>query len=102
MDPSLIGKLGNKLEETTSATKVSRDNVVPAGKSGSKGSAGDKVELTSDARLLEKLDKALANAPDVDEARVAEVKAAIESGNYEINPDAIADAMLQFEKLLGD
>ena len=75
MDPSLTAKLGNKLEETTSSTKVSRDNVVPAGKPESKGSASDKVELTSDARLLERLDKALANAPDVDETRVAEIKA---------------------------
>lgn len=102
MDPSLISKLGNKLDETASTSKVSRDNAVPAGKPGSKGPAGDKVELTNDAKLLERLDKALANAPDVDETRVAEIKAAIASGNYEIDPDAIADAMLRFEKLLGD
>ena len=102
MDPSLTSKLGNKLDEAAGTTKVSRDNVVPAGKPAAKGAPSDKVELTNDAKLLEKLDKALANAPDVDEARVAEIKAAIEGGNYEIDADAIADAMLHFERLLGD
>ena len=103
MDPSLTAKLGNKLDETTSTTKVSQGTVAPmAGKPDAKGPASDKVELTNDAKLLEKLDKALASAPDIDEVRVAEIKAAIESGNYEINADAIADAMLRFEQLLGD
>ena len=43
-----------------------------------------------------RLDKALASAPDIDETRVAEIKAAIENGNYEIDADAIADALIRF------
>ena len=102
MDPSLTGKVGNKLDETTSATKVSRETVVPAGKPAHTSPASDNVELTNDAKLLERLDKALASAPDIDETRIAEIKAAIENGDYEIDADAIANAMLRFERLLGD
>jgi negative regulator of flagellin synthesis FlgM len=101
MDPSLTGKLGNKLDET-SATKVSREKVVPAGKPAEQSVPSDKVELTSNAKLLERLDKALASAPDIDEARISEIKTAIENGNYEIDSDAIAQAMLRFERQLGD
>jgi len=101
MDPSSIGKAGNKLNET-SASKVSSDSQAPAGKDAGAVSKGDTVELTSHAKLLERLDKTLASLPAVDDARVAEVKAAIENGEYEIDADAIADAMLRFERSLGE
>ncbi len=101
MDPSSIGKAGNKLNET-SASKVSSDAQAPSSKGSAPASKSDTVELTSHAKLLERLDKALASLPAVDDARVAEVKAAIENGEYEIDADAIADAMLRFERSLGE
>ena len=41
--------------------------------------------------------KALAAAPPVDAARVANVRAALASGSYAVDPHAIADAMLRLE-----
>lgn len=100
MDNS-IGKLGNKVDDT-SVKRASGDNK-PAGKAGS-GTAqrGDTVELTSSAQLLSRLEETLKTAPAVDAAKVAEVKAAIASGNYDIDSSAIADAMLRFERSLGE
>ncbi len=101
MDPSSIGKASGKLNET-SASKVSGDKAAQTSAATGAKSRGDTVELTSHAKLLERLDKTLATLPAVDEVRVAEIKTAIENGEYEIDADAIADAMLRFERSLGE
>ncbi len=100
MDQGSIGKLGGKVDEATSGNKVARDSAAPDAIKVGPGNAADTVELTSSARLLERLEKTLAELPGIDSARVAEVKAAIESGDYEIDADAIADAMIRFERSL--
>jgi negative regulator of flagellin synthesis FlgM len=58
-------------------------------------SAGETVELTSSAKLLERLEKTLASLPEIDRARVDAVKTAIENGDYEIDSDSIAAALLR-------
>lgn len=102
MDQSSIGKLGNKVDESTAGNKVSRDQGAAGTGRQAPASPGDTVELTDGARLLERLEKSLADLPGVDAARVAEVKTAIENGEYEIDADAIADAMIRFERSLGE
>ena len=101
MDPSTLGKVGGKVEDTGVNRKVqgSPEDSKRAAQSGV--AANDTVELTSSAKLLERLDKTLASMPVVDNDRVAAVKAAIENGDYQIDADAIADAMLRFELSLG-
>ena len=101
MDQNPIGKLGSKIDESANS-KATADTSAAASPSSSAKQSSDTVELTSGARLLERLEKTLADLPGVDEARVAEVKTAIESGNYEIDADAIADAMIRFERSLGE
>ena len=102
MDQGSIGELGGKVDESATGSKVSQDSGASGVAKQGPASAGDTVELTSSARLLERLEKTLAGLPAVDSGRVAEVKAAIESGNYEINADAIADAMIRFERSFGE
>lgn len=100
MDPSALGKLGNKVDETTSrklAASVSTGSAAQG-----TAATSDTVRLTSGGQLLERLEKSLASLPDIDSARVAEVKAAIESGEYQIDADAIAAAMIRFEKAFGE
>ncbi len=101
MDPSAIGKAGSKVDDSGSTRKVSSDAGASRGAQGP-ASAVDTVELTSSAKLLERLEKTLASLPTVDSARVAEVRNAIENGNYEIDADAIADAMIRFDRSLGE
>ena len=102
VDPGAIGKAGNKVDEAGSSRKVSGGaGTTPAAPQG-RAASNDTVQLTSGAKLLERLEKSLAALPDVDSARVAEVRAAIENGEYQIDADAIADAMIRLERSFGE
>ena len=101
MDPSAIGKGDGKVENTGGHRKVGGDVGAPGG-ARSAASTADTVELTSSAKLLERLEKTLSSLPAVDGARVAEIRDAIENGDYEINADAIAEAMIRFDRSFGE
>ncbi|MET0288901.1 MAG: flagellar biosynthesis anti-sigma factor FlgM [Pseudoxanthomonas sp.] len=64
-------------------------------------SESDSLRLTGEATGLQTLQRELVAAPAINEARVAEVKAAIDAGTYQVNPDAIASRMLELDKQLG-
>ena len=102
VDQSMIGKIGNKIDEAGSTSPVSPDKGKGQGAAGGREATGDTVELTSSARLLERLEKSLESLPAVDSQRVEEIRSAIENGDYEIDAQAIADAMIRFERLLGE
>lgn len=102
MDQGILGKIGNKVDGAGTSGKVSSDAVTPDSKSGSPVSASDTVNLTSSAKLMEQLDKTLAGLPAVDSSRVDEIKTAIENGDYQINSDAIADAMIRMDRWVGE
>lgn len=61
----------------------------------------DTVQLTDSAKQLRQLEEILANQPVTDAKRVEEIKEAIASGEYEINPERIAEKLLQLDKELG-
>jgi len=61
-------------------------------------SSSDKVSLTSTAAKLKALEQQLTSQPDVDMRKVSEVQTAIANGNYDINPENIADKMMNFEE----
>ncbi len=102
MDQSTIGKLSNNVDDTGSTGRVSPEKTAQDSAAGRSASASDTVELTSGAQLLERLEKSLESLPAIDKQRVAEIKVAIENGDYEIDSGAIADAMIRFERLLGE
>ena len=60
--------------------------------------AGDTVTLTSSARSLQKIEEAVAKTPVVNTAKVASIKQAINSGNYQVDAGRVADKLLQFER----
>ncbi|MEL7187377.1 MAG: flagellar biosynthesis anti-sigma factor FlgM [Pseudomonadota bacterium] len=102
MDQGLLGKISGKVDEATSTTKL-EPNKGSAGRADSPPASSDEtVNLTSSAKLLEKLDKTLESLPVVNQERVAEIKAAITSGDYEIDSDAIADAMVRLDRSFGE
>ncbi len=102
MDQGILGKIGNKVDEAGTGKKVSTDAAAPDKASQGPASTSDTVNLTSDAKLLERLDKTLAALPAVDSARVAEIRTAIENGDYEIDAEAIADAMIRLDRSFGE
>jgi negative regulator of flagellin synthesis FlgM len=60
--------------------------------------SGDTVTLTNSARSLQKIEEAVAKAPVVNAEKVAAVKQAVNSGNYQIDAGRVADKLLQFER----
>lgn len=102
MDQGTLGKINNKLDATTNSSKVSPNPSQPGQSAATPVPGNDTVNLTSDAKLLERLDKTLESLPTVNAERVAEVTSAIESGDYEIDSGAIADAMIRLDRSLGE
>ncbi|MCB1845715.1 MAG: flagellar biosynthesis anti-sigma factor FlgM [Halioglobus sp.] len=61
----------------------------------------DTVALTSGAKLLERLEKTLTSLPEIDASRVEAVKQAIANGDYEIDANKIADALIRSDREFG-
>lgn len=66
----------------------------------SKG-ASDQVVLSQEAQTLGRLQAKINTSPDVDLEKVAEIRRAIAEGRFEINPERIAENMLNQNELLG-
>jgi negative regulator of flagellin synthesis FlgM len=83
--------------------KIRVSTPVNSGSSGSTASAppSDSVHITESARTLAALSQAVTDTPDVDMNRVSALQQAITTGSYRINPERIADSMLQLEQELG-
>ena len=62
--------------------------------------AGSSAVITDQAKQLATLEQALQSLPAVDEARVAEIRSAIQDGRYQVNPERIADKLLRLEQEL--
>lgn len=100
MTQGLLGKIAEHTTGTTGSKKVGGAGTSAPGNVTS-SAAGDTVELTSSAKLLERLEKTFASLPEIDRARVDAVKSAIENGDYEVDPDKIAAALLYTDLQLG-
>lgn len=57
----------------------------------------DSVSLTPQAKQMSELQKKSNEAPVVDQKKVDELKKAIESGSYRVNPEKLAASIAQFE-----
>lgn len=60
----------------------------------------DSVDLTASAQKLQEIEQGLGAQPDVDAAKVAEIKQALAEGRYEIDAERIAAKLLDIEKSL--
>lgn len=62
-----------------------------------KSSSEDKVSLTNAATQLQSLQQNIAALSEVDSARVAELRSAIEKGEYLVDAQKLAQNMIKFE-----
>jgi len=60
-------------------------------------SSADRVSLTDTAERLKALEHQLTMQPEIDKARVSDVQNAISNGNYKVDPERVADKMMNFE-----
>jgi negative regulator of flagellin synthesis FlgM len=59
------------------------------------GGGSGQVQLSTLASQLQAIESSMADTPVIDSARVAEIKQAIAEGRFKVNPDAVADHLLQ-------
>ncbi len=59
----------------------------------------DSVSLSSNAQGLQALEQKIQQLPDVNQQRVADLKAAIDSGQYHVDNQKVADKMLGYDEL---
>ena len=77
-------------------TKAPVADTSPAGKS-----VSAQVVLSQEAQTLGRLQAKINTSSDVDLEKVAEIRRAIAEGRFEINPERIAENMLNQNDLLG-
>lgn len=94
------GSIGS--DSSNPIEKVRVSTPVNSGGSSAPQSAprSDSVHITQSARALNSLSEAVNDAPDVDANRVAALQQALSSGSYKVNPERIANNMLQLEQEL--
>jgi negative regulator of flagellin synthesis FlgM len=97
-----IDGLQNRPVQIGTEKKVSSTSDATATTAGAQASVVDSspVRITGQARQLAALEQALNEVPAVNEARVAAIRLAIEQGQYEVNPERIADKLLRTEREL--
>ena len=89
---------------TTGATgsTQSTDNVAnTAGASTPAPAATDLADVAQTETLLQNIVQAASNTPGIDQSKVAELQQAIASGSYQVNPDSIAQKLVELEGQLG-
>jgi negative regulator of flagellin synthesis FlgM len=82
------------------ATQRTQDPVT--GGSGQEVSAKQSkdVQFSGAANQLAALEQSLLEMPEVDEAKVEDIRMQIETGVYRVKPEVIADGLIQFENVL--
>jgi negative regulator of flagellin synthesis FlgM len=93
--PAKISGVDTKSMRVASATAQKRQEQV-APKPGSVQAESD-VQLTGTARSLAALEQSLHSLPAVDDKRVAAVKRRLDNGEYQVQPQRIADKLLHME-----
>jgi negative regulator of flagellin synthesis FlgM len=87
-------KINTSIPSVTTTDVAGRTKPAAAG-SRKAAAASDQVELSSMSARLQDASAATADVPVVDSARVAEIKQAISEGRFQINPERIADGLIE-------
>lgn len=96
-DPTATLAAGSPAAKTRDAVQSGGSPPTPAGSSPAPGD----VHITDSASQLASLEQAVRGLPAVDPARVAQFRSAIEQGTYTVQPQRVADQLLQLEQALG-
>lgn len=99
--PSRISGADAKTVRIAPGSTVQKRNDSAAAESGSSSASGVDVQITGTARGLAAIEQALRDLPAIDEARVAAVRARLDDGSYRVDPQRVADRLLNLEQDLG-
>lgn len=84
-----------KLDQQAQVKQQSAQNSVGAEQA--KNVSKDSVSLTPQAQKFGELQKKANESPAIDQKKIEQLKKAISSGEYRINPEKLAASMLNFE-----
>ena len=85
----------NQISQLYSATKK------PKAQKSSSVSGNDQVEISEFGKVLQSARKAVKESGDIREDKVAELKARIDNGTYEVSGESFADKLLENYKNFG-
>ena len=90
-------------ESVTSGTGKARTKSSETGSvSTPRPASEDTVSLSEESLQVRELQQQLNNIPEVDAEKVAAIKQEIAKGNYPLDPERIAENLLNLEKALAD
>jgi negative regulator of flagellin synthesis FlgM len=88
-------KIDNSIKPAGSSPVSGGARSGKAAPSAPKSGGGESVQLSPLSSQLQAIEGSMADTPVVDSARVAEIKQAIAEGRFKVNPDVVADHLLQ-------
>ena len=80
-------------DQTKGPSKVSRKEA-GASSGGAQSAGGDRVEISGRSRDMARAADAVSSAPVMREQKVAEIKSRIESNQYQVDADKVAQKMI--------
>lgn len=96
LNPTGLPTVGSSVQQNLpvgrkgEGTPVGKTASVPA----APASSSDSVELSSQAALLARAEAKMNEVPEIDWQRVEELRSAIQSGQFRVHPERIADRLL--------
>lgn len=85
---------------TRSAPSTGRAAPATSPTAGPAAAASDSINLTDTATRLQHLDELLASAPEIDRARVEQLRQSITEGRYKMDTVHVADKLIALERTL--
>ncbi|GLP94998.1 flagellar biosynthesis anti-sigma factor FlgM [Paraferrimonas sedimenticola] len=95
LTPSHNGKISSASDNKSSA----KSSASPAA-STSAATPSDKVEVSEQAKKLQDIQVSLNAQPEINSAKVAEIKQAIAEGRYHVDPEKLASNIAKLEQQL--
>ncbi|MCX4024777.1 flagellar biosynthesis anti-sigma factor FlgM [Endozoicomonas sp. SM1973] len=89
-----------KSAQAKPAEKAAKSTLQPQSEQNTQPPKQVSVELSAEAKQLQKLQQKASQEPQVDEQKVARIRAALAEGSYSVNPEKIADKLFELESLL--
>lgn len=88
-------QIKQKVDQQTQVKQQATQNTVSAEQT--KMASKDSVSITPQAKQLSELQKKAQDAPAINQKKIDELKKAISSGEYKVNPEKLAASIANFE-----
>ncbi len=94
IDPSSLNNISKSKVERVGGKNLEEARGIDGAGEAARGESADRLALSERAEEMKAARAAMAEAPEVRADRVAELKAQVEAGTYEIDTDKVAERIL--------